>query len=165
MGGWVGGWCLKVSRAGLRVRVLRKEEGGRGGWVGGRGGWVEEVYTLGGLPVAYHAAYRYAHRLVEGIRALTPRMTLFLLSSSSSPSSSSTQQQEQKKTSSSISSSSFSSSSSSHQVVAKCMLMENGPLPDFRVRWADGAVLRYSLKTGYVHPPTHPPTQLIHPTP
>jgi hypothetical protein len=30
----------------------------------------------------------------------------------------------------------------------KCMLMSNEPLPDFCVQWADGAVLRYSLRTG-----------------
>jgi hypothetical protein len=35
-------------------------------------------------------------------------------------------------------------------VVAKCLLMANGPLPDFKVRWADGAVLRYSLRTGHL---------------
>ena len=33
-------------------------------------------------------------------------------------------------------------------VLCKCMLMNNLPLPDFCVQWADGTKLRYALESG-----------------
>jgi len=113
------GWSMKVSRRGLRVRIRH----GAQEWEGGREGGKEDCFTLGSLPVCYHAAYRYVCRLVEGMRALTPQVTLFLL------------EEEGRK-------------QGGGGVLAKCMLMANGPLPDFKVRWADGAVLTYKLRTG-----------------
>ena len=42
---------------------------------GSRNSRYEESYALAELPIAYHPAYRYARRLVEGIRAMTPRVS------------------------------------------------------------------------------------------
>lgn len=66
-------WSLSVRPGGLRVRVLVALAPGP---MAGAGGFRNEAeYTLGELPVAYHAAYRYCWRLVQGVRAMTPKVS------------------------------------------------------------------------------------------
>lgn len=71
-------WSLRVRPGGLRVRVSVALAAGLP--AGGRAGGVrnEAEYTLGELPLAYHAAYRYCWRLVQGVRAMTPKVSCWV---------------------------------------------------------------------------------------
>lgn len=92
------------------------------------------------LPRALVAVNHRMTRLFEVLRSRTPKIILYL------------QPRVQQAfngvdTSSSGSSGHVSESVLTQYESCKCMLMMNGPLPDFCVQWKNGARLRYSLRS------------------
>jgi hypothetical protein len=83
--------------------------------------------TLPPLPDVLHPLYARAAAIFESVRKRTPRIILYI------PSKNSAKNGENIPVSS---------------MACKCTMMSNGPLPDLRVKWADGTKLKYSLSTG-----------------
>ena len=87
-------------------------------------------YSIYKLPSIIQKIYLKASKMLEIINAKLPKVIVYLTPTTT------------------VSSSDTKASSDCYSIPCKCMLMSNEPLPDYRVQWANGTTLKYSLQSG-----------------
>jgi hypothetical protein len=136
---------MVVSGDGGRIRVLEDGGGGGGGAAAAAAVPQEQHFLRQDLPLPLAEKYAYAARVVQLLRASTPKVTLHLTVEAAaaaaaedadpppgpSGAAGAVQQQQQQQ---------------QQQHVMRCVMSESEPLPSFELHCAgSGAVLRYSL--------------------
>ncbi len=86
-------------------------------------------YSIYKLPSVIQKIYLKASKMLEIINTKLPKVIVYLTPTASSKS-------DDK------------SATNCYNVPCKCMLMSNEPLPDYRIQWANGTTLKYSLQSG-----------------
>lgn len=103
------------------------------------------------LPRALLPVHQRVVRLLEVLRSRVPKIILYVLPRDPQLPAATRRSHNCSSFSSAppLSSSTLTGGNDSTQYEScKCMLMMNGPLPDFCMQWKNGARLRYSLRTG-----------------
>lgn len=136
--------------------------------------WVKK-FSVRNLPRALLTTYLRTYKILDAVRSRVPRIILYVLGSSAVPTDTEDTRISLPSKSSNVSrnnhpysirkQSLHTEAIPEHRSIqctntqlheepqsqgCKCLLMCNGPLPDFCVQWLDGAKLRYSLRTGIV---------------
>ena len=92
---------------------------------------ITKCYCIYKLPPPLNKAYLRVHRIFDAIKSRVPRIVLYLSVASAC--------KILRKHNDGI---------ARNKIECKCMLMSNGPLPDFHVQWYDQSKLKYSLQSG-----------------